>query len=110
MDLSSNRLTKAGEERRPEYRLPPLIIPAVIGPMGLIVIGQCIGHETAWIGPAFGYAMQAFGLTAVSNIAITYAVDNFKSVSKHAAECWRPLPILKIEDLLWGIRWPVRPW
>ena len=81
IDYVSNHLTKPGTERRPEYRLPPIIIPAVIGPMGLIVFGECVAHKTTWVGPAFGYGMQSFGLTAVSNIAITYAVDNYKSVS-----------------------------
>jgi hypothetical protein len=81
VDYTSNRLTKPGQERLPEYRLPPLIVPAIISPIGLIVVGQCLAHKTVWVGTAFGYGMQAFGLTAVSNIAITYAVDNYTSVS-----------------------------
>lgn len=91
VDYSSARLTKVDEERRPEYRLPPLIIPAVISPVGLIIFGVCIEKKTTWVGPAFGYAMQSFGLTAVSNIAITYAVDSFKSVSCYPYppdSCW----------------------
>lgn len=80
IDHVSNRLTKPGTERRPEYRLPLIVIPAVIGPMGLVVFGACVAHRLTWVGAAFGYGMQSFGLTAVSNIAITYAVDSYESV------------------------------
>ena len=76
--------------------------------MGLIVIGQCIGHKTTWIGPAFGYAMQAFGLTAVSNIAITYAVDNFKSVS--GDPCKMLAYFGDVVALTVVCSWPVKLW
>lgn len=75
-------MTKANNGRRePEFRLPAIIIPAVIGPMGVLIFGLCVAHKTAWIGPAFGYMMQGFGLTAVSNVVVTYAVDGYKEVS-----------------------------
>lgn len=57
IDHVSNRLTKPGTERRPEYRLPLIVIPAVIGPMGLVVSGACVAHRLTWVGAAFGYGM-----------------------------------------------------
>ena len=82
IDLIANYMTKRNSGRRePEYRLPATIIPAVIGPMGILLFGLCAADKKPWIGAAFGYGMQGFGLTAVSNIMATYAVDSYHSVS-----------------------------
>jgi MFS family permease len=82
IDIISNRMTRMkGGHREPEYRLPTLIIPAVIGPMGLLTFGLCAQHKTKWIGQAFGYGMQAFGLSVCSNVLVTYAIDSYHSVS-----------------------------
>lgn len=80
VDYISARMTRPGESIRPESRLPAIVVPALIGPMGLILYAKCIAERTVWVGPAFGFGMQAFGFTAVSNIAIVYAVDQFKPV------------------------------
>lgn len=36
------------------------------------------------IGAAFGYAMQAFGVAAISNVAVTYSLDCYKPVAGEA--------------------------
>ncbi|KAE8326306.1 major facilitator superfamily domain-containing protein [Aspergillus sergii] len=85
IDRLSARMTKAnGGVREPEFRLPALIIPAVIGPMGVLVFGICLARRLVWVGAAFGYAMQGFGLTALSNIVVTYAVDSYQHVAGEA--------------------------
>jgi hypothetical protein len=82
IDILANRMTKMkGGRREPEYRLPTLVIPSIIGPMGLLTFGLCAAHKTTWVGPAFGYGMQAFGLSVASNILVTYAIDSYHSVS-----------------------------
>lgn len=82
IDIISNRSTKKhGGVRMPEYRLPAIVIPGTIGPAGLLIFGLCVAHKTHWIGPAVGYAMQAFGVAAISNVAVTYALDSYKPVS-----------------------------
>lgn len=73
-------MTLAKGKRQPEFRLPAIIIPALIGPAGILLFGLCVAHKTAWIGAAIGYAMQGFGLTAVGNVAVTYAVDSYQPV------------------------------
>jgi hypothetical protein len=83
IDLIGNRGRRDGSKPSPQKRLVALVIPAVLSPVGIIVFGQCFAHQTHWIGPAFGFAMHSFGLTATSNIAITYAVDCY---SGHAGE------------------------
>ncbi|KAL6230898.1 hypothetical protein BDW75DRAFT_248257 [Aspergillus navahoensis] len=85
IDLLSARMTKAnGGVRQPEFRLPALIIPAFIGPMGVLCFGICSARQLSWVGAAFGYAMQGFGLTALSNIVVTYAVDSYQHFAGEA--------------------------
>ncbi|EYE93149.1 putative polyamine transporter [Aspergillus ruber CBS 135680] len=85
IDIISTRLTHHRRGQRiPEYRLPAIIIPGTIGPAGILIFGLCIANRTHWIGPAFGYAMQAFGVAAISNVAVTYSLDCYKPVAGEA--------------------------
>ncbi|KAK4546136.1 hypothetical protein LTR36_002273 [Oleoguttula mirabilis] len=80
IDIIANRERRRDPNHilRPEKRLIALIIPVLLSPVGLIIFGQCVAHQTSWVGPAFGYAMHSFGFTATSNIAVTYAVDCYQ--------------------------------
>jgi MFS family permease len=85
MDLISTRMTgRAAGRREPEYRLPAIIIPAVIGPMGILLFGLTVADKRPWIQPAVGHAMQGFGRTAVSNVVVTYAVDSYLPLAGEA--------------------------
>jgi MFS family permease len=82
IDIISAYMTKKnGGTREPEFRLPAIIIPTLIGPMGVLTFGLSAARHLPWIAAAFGYAMQGFGLTALSNVAVTYAVDSYREVS-----------------------------
>lgn len=99
IDLISSTMTKRAQgHREPKYRLPALIIPVVIWPMGILLFGLTIAEKNPWIQPAIGYTIQGFGLTAVSNGAVTYAVDSYLPVSSfflfipgslHSIASWR---------------------
>ncbi|KAI9839533.1 MAG: hypothetical protein M1819_002159 [Sarea resinae] len=67
--------------REPEARLPAMVIPAFFGPMGTLIFGLCVAHKVSWVGAAFGYAMQGFGITAASNVAVTYCVDSYRPLA-----------------------------
>ncbi|KAL4972476.1 major facilitator superfamily domain-containing protein [Aspergillus desertorum] len=84
IDIISTRYTKRHGRRLPEYRLPAIVIPGVIGPGGLLIFGLCIAHQVHWIGAAVGYAMQAFGVAAISNVAVTYCLDCYKPLTGEA--------------------------
>lgn len=85
IDLISNSITVARQGRRePETRLWGIVIPAIIGPMGILIFGLTLAARTTWVGPACGYAMQGFGLTAVSNVVVTYAVDSYLPLAGEA--------------------------
>ena len=68
----------------PEYRLPAIVIPGTVGPAGILIFGLCIAQKALWIGPAVGYAMQAFGVAAISNVAVTYTLDSYWPVTGEA--------------------------
>ncbi|RAH72527.1 MFS general substrate transporter [Aspergillus aculeatinus CBS 121060] len=85
IDQISTRYTqRRGGDRQPEYRLPALVVPGVIGPGGILIFGLCIAHQTHWMGVAVGYAMQAFGVAAISNVAVTYALDCYQRIAGEA--------------------------
>jgi len=85
LDLISNRLTIINHGRRePETRIYGIVIPAIIGPMGILIFGLTVAAKSFWVGPAFGYGMQGFGLTAVSNVVVTYAVDSYLPLAGEA--------------------------
>lgn len=79
--LSTYYTRRRGGQRLPEYRLPAMIIPGTIGPAGILIFGLCVANQTHWAGAAVGYAMQAFGVAAISNVAVTYSLDCYKPVS-----------------------------
>lgn len=82
IDLIATRMTaRRGEHAEPEFRLPAMVIPAVIGPMGILAYGLVIAARGNWGGAAVGYGMVGFAATAASNIIITYAVDAYRPVS-----------------------------
>ncbi|KAJ5826440.1 polyamine transporter [Penicillium riverlandense] len=85
IDIISTRSTARHDGvRMPEYRLPAIVIPGTIGPAGILIFGLCVAYQTHWIGPAFGNAMQAFGVAAISNVAVTYSLDSYKPVTGEA--------------------------
>ncbi|KAL4870062.1 hypothetical protein BDV12DRAFT_207986 [Aspergillus spectabilis] len=85
IDIISTQYTKRrGGRRLPEYRLPALVIPGIIGPGGILIFGLCIANQVHWIGAAFGYAMQAFGVAAISNVAVTYSLECYKPLTGEA--------------------------
>jgi MFS family permease len=85
IDRIANSLTARNRGiREPEYRLPAIVVPAFLGPLGVLIFGLTLAAKTHWIGPAVGYAMQGFGLTAVSNVVVTYSVDSYLPLAGEA--------------------------
>lgn len=82
IDFVATRMTaRQGGHAEPEYRLPAMIFPAIIGPMGVLTYGLVIANKKSYWGAAVGFAMLGFGLTAASNVVVTYAVDAYRPVS-----------------------------
>lgn len=49
--------------------------------MGVLTFGLTIANQKSWIGAALGFGMLGFGLTAASNVIVTYAVDAYRPIS-----------------------------
>ncbi|KAF2115638.1 major facilitator superfamily domain-containing protein [Lophiotrema nucula] len=82
IDFIATKMTARNAEHvEPEYRLIAMIIPAIIGPMGVLTFGLVIAEGKSWGGAAIGYGMEGFGATAASNIIITYAVDAYRPIA-----------------------------
>jgi hypothetical protein len=72
---------RKGGHAEPQYRLPAMVFPAIIGPMGVLTFRLVIANNKSYWGAAVGFAMLGFGLTAASNVVVTYAVDAYRPVS-----------------------------
>lgn len=49
--------------------------------MGVLTFGMIIANKKSYWGASVGFAMLGFGLTAASNVVVTYAVDGYRPVS-----------------------------
>ena len=73
----------AGEgEKKPEYRLPPMVLGAVFVPAGLLLYGWAAQYKLKWVVPLIGTGMMGFGLMMALLTAQTYLID---SLPLHAA-------------------------
>lgn len=65
------------KDHKPEERLVMMIMPFVTVSTGLVLYGFTIERGMAWIAPAVGYAIHAFGFTVLAGITYSYAVDAY---------------------------------
>lgn len=68
---------KNGGERKPEYRLPMLMIGATIIPIGLFWYGWSAQYRIHYIMPIVGTGFVGFGLLATFMPIGTYLIDAF---------------------------------
>ena len=64
---------------KPEYRLPVIAIPAVVGVICGILYGQAAANPEKWsaAGIVVGYNASFFAFLGANIVGITYAVDSF---------------------------------
>lgn len=64
---------------KPEYRLPILTIPAIVGVICGIIYGQAGAHPEKWnvASIVIGYNASYFAFLGANIVGITYAVDSF---------------------------------
>ena len=89
-----------------ESRLPAVIPGAILGPIGVVLIGVCLQQNLSWVGLAVGWAMLNIPLTASANVMLTYAVDCYP---------WRAADIGVVVNVLknlvaFGVGYGVTPW
>jgi hypothetical protein len=64
----------------PEMRLEMMVLPALATPAGLLCYGLTTGLQYHWIFPCIGSAILGFGITAISDIVLTFLVDSYVEI------------------------------
>ncbi|PYH95319.1 MFS transporter [Aspergillus ellipticus CBS 707.79] len=82
--LSSYLRKRNNNVHKPEHRIPALIVPFLIGPVGLVVFGYTISRNMQYVAPAAGSAMSAASLTLVPSVMLSYVVDAYPHTSGEA--------------------------
>ena len=82
-DWISNRRALARKGvRRPEDRLFALPPAIILLPLGIIIEGVALEHETHWSGTAMGIAIASFGLQIATTVIYTYTNEvSFSPIS-----------------------------
>lgn len=84
-DLLSRWLRKRNNNiHKPEHRLPALLLPFLINPIGLIVFGYTVSQLQHYVRPAVGAAIASSGLTLVPSVMLSYVVDAYPKTSGEA--------------------------
>lgn len=84
-DLLSRWLRKLNNNvHKPEHRLPALIFPFLVCPIGLIVFGYTVARKEGYVRPAVGSAISASALTLVPSVMLSYVVDSYPRTSGEA--------------------------
>ncbi|KAJ5760434.1 hypothetical protein N7520_007590 [Penicillium odoratum] len=84
-DLLSRWMRKRNNNvHQPEHRLPALILPFLICPVGLVVFGYTVANHQHYVRPAVGSAICAAGLTLVPSVMLSYVVDAYPRVAGEA--------------------------
>jgi MFS family permease len=83
-DILSRSLRRRNNVHKPEHRLPALMIPFLICPVGLIVFGYTVARHAHYVQPAVGAAFTAAGLTLVPSVMLSYVVDSYPRTSGEA--------------------------
>ncbi|KAK9323860.1 major facilitator superfamily domain-containing protein [Lipomyces orientalis] len=67
---------KSGE-KKPEYRLPLLLILAPLDIVGLLIYGWTVHYEVHWIVPLIGTFILGIGILATFSPTVSYLVDAY---------------------------------
>ncbi|KAK9856680.1 hypothetical protein MYU51_000511 [Penicillium brevicompactum] len=68
---------KNGGEKKPEYRLPPMIPGSLFVPASLFMYGWTAYYHTHWIVPIIGTSFLGIGMLITFMTVTTYLVDVF---------------------------------
>lgn len=76
-DKLSVRMTAKHGERKPEYRLPPMLVGAFSMPVGLFLYGWTAQYKVHWIVPIIGTTIVGFGVICIFLPVQAYLIDAF---------------------------------
>lgn len=76
--------TRNGQRAEPEFRLPAMLLAAVLAPAGMLIFCLVGGDEAGtshWAWIALAFAIKAMGGAAATNMMLTYVIDGYRQVS-----------------------------
>lgn len=85
-------LRKNGGIHNPEIRLWAVYPAVIVGVASLVLYGQTLQHSLSWLGIAFGWGMNSFGMLAATTAVSAYILDVFPHHSALASawsQFWR---------------------
>jgi MFS family permease len=82
--LAQRMASKAGGDAKPEYRLPIVVVAAVVIPIGLFCFGWTAELHQHWVLPIVGTAIVSFGVTLAFMAISTYLIDAYGAYAASA--------------------------
>lgn len=64
----------------PEMRLPLVMFPALLVPVGLVMFGAGVNNSLHWIVPVIGVGLVGVALTGIGSIIQPYLMDSYTPV------------------------------
>lgn len=64
----------------PEMRLPVIIFPAILVPIGLLMFGIGVAKQVHWAVPVIGDGLIAVALTGIGSVIQPYLMDSYLPV------------------------------
>ncbi len=68
----------------PEFRLPLVILPLVVGAAGFYGFGATVHYQTHWSGPVLCFGLANFALAALNASVFPYILDAHNELSEEA--------------------------
>lgn len=72
------------DRHKPEHRIPIMIVPFLVCPVGLIIYAYTASRHEHFVYPAIGAAIATSGLSMVPAIMLSYIVDAYPDVAGEA--------------------------
>ena len=69
---------------QPEFRLPLLLVGALVTPIGLLIYAWTADNKILWIGPDIGIAIVGCGTVLTITCLSGYMIESFPLVSASA--------------------------
>lgn len=76
-DRIAARMREEGVERKPEHRLPPMVVGAFAIPIGLFIYGWTAQFKVHWMVPILGTGLFGFGMLSMYMPVQAYMIDAF---------------------------------
>jgi MFS family permease len=85
----------------PEFRLPTIIIPLIIGVVGFYGFGATIHYQTHWIGPVLCFGFANMSLAFANSCVFGYVIDAHKELAEEGKQNQRGYLLSGIIILMW---------